>query len=312
MKTLFCLLLILSAFTLKAQEEPVLLKTPSGDISGTLALPVKMGKAPVVLLIAGSGPTDRNGNNPQMRNNSLKLIAENLQRHNIASLRFDKRGIAASQDAGKKEHDLLFDDYVDDAEKWIKLLAADKRFSRIIIAGHSEGSLIGILASIGNPAVSQYISIAGGGFPASKILKKQLASQPEPLKKIMYDMIGKLEKGDTIANVSPLLYSLFRPSVQPYMISWFKYDPAKEISKLKIPTLILQGTTDIQVKQEDAEALATAAPKAEKAIIEDMNHVLKECRETDMNAQMIFYTTPDIPLHPDLMKTIIKFIEDAK
>lgn len=122
-------------------------------------------------------------------------------------------------------------------------------------------------------------------------------------------MLDTLKNGKTIANVSPLLHSLFRPSVQPYMISWFKYDPAVEIAKLKMPVLILQGTTDLQVKTEDAEALATALPKAQKIILKDMNHVLKYCTATDMNGQMPYYTASAFPLHPELITNLVNFIK---
>lgn len=310
MKALFLyLLLILSVGNLCAQEESITLKTENGNIFGTLLIPTATQPVPIVLIHAGSGPTDRNGNSPQMKNNSLQMLAEGLQRNGIASLRFDKRGIATSSGAGKKEADLRFNDYVDDTKAWVALLAKDKRFSSIIIAGHSEGSLIGMIAATGSPAVKKYISIAGPGFSADKVLKKQLASQPEPLKTTIFSMLDTLKNGKTIANVSPLLHSLFRPSVQPYMISWFKYDPAVEIAKLKIPVLILQGTTDLQVKIEDAEALAAALPKAQKIILKDMNHVLKHCTATDMNGQTPYYTASAFPLHPELITNLVNFIK---
>lgn len=311
MKTLLLYLLwVLSIGNAFAQkEEAITLHTATGDLYGTLLIPQAAQAIPVVVLHAGSGPTDRNGNNPQMKNNSLQMLAVGLQQNGIASLRFDKRGIAASSKAGKKEADLRFSDYINDTKAWVALLAKDKRFSSIMIAGHSEGSSIGMVAAINNPAVKKYISIAGPGFSADKVLKKQMASQSEPLKTTIFNILDTLKKGNTITNVSPLLYSLFRPSVQPYMISWFKYDPTVEIAKLKIPILILQGTTDLQVTTEDAEALAAAAPKAQKIMIKDMNHVLKYCTATDMNGQMPYYTASAFPLHPELITHLVHFIK---
>ena len=311
MKTIgLCFLLIFFISNAQSQEKAVILKTPTGDIYGTLLTPEYPHPVPVVLIHAGSGPTNRNGNNPQMKNNSLKMLAEGLQRCGIASLRFDKRGVAASRQAGLNEKDIRFEDYVNDTKAWVDTLSKDERFSSIIIAGHSEGALIGMLAAADHPAVKKFISIAGAGVPGAKILKKQLGSQPEALKKPLFKIIDKLEKGDTINNISPLLYSLFRPSVQPYLISWLKYNPATEIAKLNIPILLIQGTTDIQISENDAEALATAAPDAQKVIIENMNHVLKRCQETDMEAQMVFYSNPDIPLHPELLPDIVEFIKN--
>lgn len=309
MKSIFILLFLVSSLASLAGEEPVTLKTESGDIYGTLSLPETGKQVPVVLLIAGSGPTDRNGNNPVMTNNSLKMIAEGLAKAGIASLRYDKRGIAASTASMKQENDLRFEDYIQDAADWVKMLKNDSRFSEVIIAGHSEGSLIGMIAAKSRPAADKYISIAGAGQSAGQILRKQLAAQPEQIKELSYSYIEKLEKGDTIPDVPVLLYSLFRPSVQPYMISWLKYDPAKEISSLNIPVLIIQGGSDVQVKKEDADLLASACKNCRNIFIPDMNHVLKQCAIADLQLQMPIYKDPNLPLHEDLMKAITDFIK---
>ena len=299
---------LLVFMAVQAREEAVVLKITGGELHGTLLLPETQKTTPVVLLISGSGPTDRDGNNPQMKNNSLKLLAEAIAEKGIASLRFDKRGIAASQTAGQAEKDVRFEHYAEDVKEWIALLKKDHRFSQIIVAGHSEGSLIGMLAAQNNSGVSKYISIAGPARKAGDILRFQLESQPEPIKKMCLDAIETLEKGDTIANVSPLLYSLFRPSVQPYLISWLRYTPSEEFARLTIPTLIVQGTTDIQVAEEEASLLHQALPAARICIIKNMNHVLKECDTMDKALQMPSYYTPDMPLHQELAGCICGFI----
>ena len=153
MKQLFLLLFGLALFVfpycqaqpLTSEEHPVTLNTASGSINGKLLLPAHAKSCHVVVLIAGSGPTDMDGNNPMMKNNSLKFLAEGLALKSIASLRFDKRGIASSASAGKEESKLRLEDYVNDVTGWIDLLAKDKRFTGITVAGHSEGSLIGML-----------------------------------------------------------------------------------------------------------------------------------------------------------------------
>lgn len=120
-------------------------------------------------------------------------------------------------------------------------------------------------------------------------------------------IIDKLVKGETVSDVPSILNSLFRPSVQPYIISWFKYDPQKEIAKLKIPVLIIQGTTDIQVGTDDADRLAKALPKSKLVIIEGMNHILKQApADRQMNIQT--YTQPDLAIKKELIETIIPFI----
>jgi pimeloyl-ACP methyl ester carboxylesterase len=296
-------------------EEPIILNTDSGDIHGTLRNPAtENGTVPIVLIIAGSGPTDRNGNQPQMQNNSLKMLSEALYQNGMASLAFDKRGIGESASSMTAESDLRFEDYINDVREWINLLSNDKRFAEIIVAGHSEGSLIGMIAAQNNPNISKFISISGVGEPAGNILKEQLtaqlAGQPETIKDMIFGYIDKLENGETIDDVPQMLYSLFRPSVQPYMISWFKYNPQTEIEKLNIPVLILQGTTDIQVSVAQAELLSKAQPNARKVIIENMNHVLKDSESTDMMTQFTTtYNNPNSPINKELIETIVEFVK---
>lgn len=152
-----------------------------------------------------------------MKNNSLKFLAEGLAQKGIASLRFDKRGIAGSAAAGKEESKLRFEDYVNDVTGWIDFLAKDKRFTGITVAGHSEGSLIGMLACQSRPKVKSFISIAGAGSPAYEIIEKQVAAQmmPESIRKEVADINRSLRNGKEVAQVPAYLQALFRPSVQP-------------------------------------------------------------------------------------------------
>lgn len=309
---LFLLLPVVLSAQLQINAVPLTLKTPTGDIYGTLKVPATTKPLPVVILIAGSGPTDRDGNQPSMKNNSLLLLADDLYKNQIATLCFDKRGIAASKAAMKSETDIRFEHYIDDVKGWINLLAGDKRFSSVIVAGHSEGALIGLVASVKNPKVAKYVSIAGTGRPAADVLKeqltKQLAGQPASVKDEIFSYIDLLQKGETFSNVPAHLQMLFRPSVQPYMISWFKYDPQKEVAQLTIPVLILQGSTDIQVTETDANLLAKANPKAKKVILSNVNHVLKDCAITDQQAQITTYTNPSLPVNSGVTKAICQFV----
>ena len=307
MKKLILLLLFIPIVSF-GQEEEIILETKTGDIKGSLLIPSVLEKTAVVLIIAGSGPTDRNGNNPMMTNNSLKMLAKELQKNGIASVRYDKRGVGESKSSALQESDLRFEDYVQDVEEWIKLLKEDDRFSNIIVLGHSEGSLIGMIASHKQEA-KKFISVAGVGIPAGDILRKQLKGQPQFILDESLKIIEKLENGETVEKVSQMLYSLFRPSVQPYMISWFKYNPQIEIAKLNKPILIIQGTTDIQVSVSDADKLASANKKSQKQIIEGMNHILKEA-ELDRQKNIQTYSMPDLPLKKELIKFIVKFIEE--
>jgi pimeloyl-ACP methyl ester carboxylesterase len=306
LKVLVALLLI--SHVIYCQEETLIQKTSNGSLEGTLLIPAQQKKMAVVLLVSGSGPTDRNGNNEGMQNNSLKLIAEELALNNIASFRFDKRGIGQSSDVDKDESKMHPETFVQDIKGWIDVLHADKRFDKIILAGHSEGALLGMLASIDNPKIKGYVSIAGAGRPIDAILKEQFSGVSPDVKKIIYDMIDQLKRGDTIARVPVILYSVFRPSIQPYMTAWMKYDPAIEIKKLLVPILITTGTRDIQVKVIDAELLAKAQPKAKLKIIKNMNHVLKDCDTLNKEMQMPIYGDPNLPLNKEFSETLLNFM----
>jgi alpha-beta hydrolase superfamily lysophospholipase len=288
-------------------ETTVVLHTASGDITGTLTTPGELpGKIPVALIIAGSGPTDRNGNNPMMKNESLKMLAHGLASNRIATLRFDKRGIGESKDAGKKEADLRFEDYIHDAAGWIDLLKKDSRFSKVYVVGHSEGSLIGMIAALNK--ASGFVSIAGPGRSADKVLKEQLAAQPQMVKDSSFPIIDSLVMGKTVENVPKMLFALFRPSVQPYIISWFHYDPQTEIKKLTMPVLILQGSNDLQVTVDDANLLAKSNTKAQLAVIKNMNHIFRIV-EGDRKENLATYITPTLPISEELVSAISTFVQ---
>ena len=290
-----------------AQEETVVLETPTGNIEGTLLLPSKE-NIPLVLIIAGSGPTDRDGNSGSLKNNSLKMLAQGLYDNNIASFRFDKRGIAKSAKAMISEEDLRFEHYIRDVQQWYLLFKNDSRFSSVIILGHSEGSLIGMIASQ-DVIPDKFISLAGPGVSMQATLKRQLADQPPYVLSMSLPIIEELEKGKTVDSVPPLINILFRPSVQPYLISCFKYDPAIEISKVKSPILIVQGTTDIQIQVEDAKKLAAANSNSELVIIEGMNHILKEA-DANRFLNLRTYGDPSLKLKQGLIESITSFIVD--
>lgn len=274
-------------------------------LRGTLLLPDGKVKPAVVLIIAGSGPTDRNGNQFGMANNSLRFLAEELATNGIASLRYDKRGVGFSR-SNQAESEVVFDDFIEDAAKWLTMLKKSGNYSKIVVAGHSEGSLIGMVAAQKN-GVDGYISIAGSGKRIDKILLEQLSQIPEPMLNDAKIIIDSLVQGHQVKRINPMLLSIFRPSVQPYLISWMRIDPTVEIGKLIVPILIAQGTTDIQVSTENAELLAKANPLAELVVVEGMNHVLKMV-EMERGKNMAAYTNPDLPVSKELISAIVDFV----
>lgn len=288
------------------KESPVILKINTDQLYGTLTIPDVSKKCPVALIIAGSGPTDRNGNNPMMKNNSLKMLAEALAKNGIASLRYDKRGVGESKPAAISEGELVFENYTEDTKSWINLLKQDKRFSKVIVIGHSEGSLIGMIAGA---KADKFVSIAGAGDAADKILKSQISAKGmKQIEDMTFPIIDSLKNGKTVKNVDPMLNSLFRPSVQPYLISWFKYNPQTEIKKLTVPILILQGNNDLQVTVQDAENLSKANTNSELLIVDKMNHILKVI-EGDQQANLESYNNENLPVSETLISKIVSFIQ---
>jgi pimeloyl-ACP methyl ester carboxylesterase len=308
MKKAILILAILISNILFSQESNIINQEIEVNpvIKGTLFSPEKTdSKTKLVILIAGSGPTNRNGNSIIGGvNNSLKFLAEGLSKNGIAVFSYDKRGLNKVDGKAIDEKSVVFDDFINDAKDVIAYFKSQKKYSKIFIAGHSEGSLIGMVAANGN--AKGYISIAGPARPIDEILSEQIGKNSPFLKNAVDKDLAILKEGKTFENKNPMLESLFRESVQPYMISWMKYNPQDEIKKLKIPVLLLNGTKDLQVPQTDAELLHKANPKSELKIIENMNHVFKEIKNDEDNLKS--YSDPKLPVVPELINTITTFI----
>ncbi len=307
------LLLSLSLFTglvhAAVLQRPVSLDTGHGELYGSLLLPKSEQPVPVVLIISGSGPTDRDGNNPDGgRNDSLKRLAWVLAKHNIASVRYDKRGVAASLAATPDERNLTLDAYVADAVAWGNKLKADPRLGQLIVLGHSEGALIATLAAPQLNAAG-VISISGTARPVDQILRQQLSYRlPPALMLRSNELLDSLKAGKVDPDVPPALQVIFRPSVQPYLITLFREDPAAAFARLKMPALIIQGSNDIQVSVDDARVLKAAKPDAQLALIEGMNHVMRIV-PNDLKRQLASYKDPQLPLAAELGSAIIDFID---
>lgn len=263
----------------------------------------------LVLIIAGSGPTDRNGNNSVMVNNSLQMLSHELSKFGYSSIRYDKRGVGASANAYLPEEELTFDDNVLIASHFYDL-GKNLGFSRIVIAGHSEGSMIGILLAQKRD-VSGFISLAGAGRPIQDVLKEQYQATAPIIRDSAHVVIDRLASGQRVDTLSPWLYSVFRPSIQKYIISWMKYDPAIEITHLNCPSLVLQGDNDLQVSVEDAEKLGQELPSGKLILLEGMNHVLKKV-SSEKAENKAAYNNPSLPLHPDLMFSIVSFLKELQ
>lgn len=309
MKIHRCLAALLLSVSVHATE--VAMKTDSGTLKGSIE-EVGESKSSIVFIHPGSGPTDRDGNSSALpgKNNSLKYLAEALKQEKIPSLRIDKRGIGASAPAGMAEKDLRFETYITDTMSWVKWLK-QRGYQNVIVLGHSEGSTIGMVAAQ-DEEVAAYVSIAGPARSADQVLLEQLrpklTAHPTLLKQCE-ETISQLKQGKQVAPTPPGLDSLFRASVQPYMISWFKYDPSIEITKVNKPILILQGNTDRQIPVSAAKQLHTKAPTSKLVVIEGMNHVLKDAKGS-ISEQLPSYSDPKLPINGKLTKALVTFFKE--
>lgn len=286
----------------------VTLEVPGGRLHGSLLMPKTEQPLPVALLIAGSGPTDRNGNNPMGRNNSLKRLAQGLAGQGVASLRYDKRGVGEGLALAPDERELSVETYVADAAAWVRKLQEDPRFASVILIGHSEGALVASLVAAEQP-VAALITLAGSGRPIDQVLREQLQGRlPPALLATSHYLIDELSAGRTHQPVPDALEVLFRPSVQPYLISLFRQDPAQAFARVEAPALIVQGTHDMQVGIEDAQALKRSRPAAELATIEGMNHVLRIV-PAEPEKQIASYNQPELPIARALTERIRQFLD---
>ena len=279
-----------------------------GVLHGTLTRPDGDGPVPGVVIVAGSGPVDRDGNVPGLPNDSLKLLARGLAARGIASIRADKRAIGASWWEGLREADLRFGDYVLDAVAWAGVLGREAGVEGVSLLGHSEGALV-VTYAAGRAGAERVVLVAGAGTPAGPIMERQFAEGglPAELREALRGILGRLAAGEAVADVPEALAPIFRPSVQPYLMSWLPIDPALALSRVGVPVLVVQGSTDIQVGVADARILAAARTGARLSVIEGMNHILRSA-PPDRAANVATYRNAGLPLHPGLVPLVAGFL----
>ena len=318
MKVLMLPLSLMFTPVLAASRE-IVLTVPGAELHATLQTPDGVVRPPIALIIAGSGPTDRDGNNPLgVSVGSYRKLADALEAAGIATLRPDKRLIGASKANDPSEAALRFDDYVNDARAWLTWMATQQAggnsaFGPLILIGHSEGSLIGLAALQAPPVpVATFVSLAGPGENLAATVKRQLRANPATFPVALVQesdqILDALLRGQTVAQVSPTLAGLFRPSVQPYWISELKFDPVVLIAQLKLSVLIVQGGRDLQVGVADAQKLAKAQPAAKLVVVPGMNHVLVNA-PADPKGNYATYARADLPLSTGLLNTLIPFLK---
>ena len=301
-------LILAAALLSDPVSTPVTLPSEPAPLHGTLLTP-SAGTRAAALIIAGSGPTDRDGNSGLgVSASSYRLLAEGLAVHGVATVRNDKRGVGQSAAALTSEAELVFTDYGDDARAWAAETARLTGQPCAWLIGHSEGALVALTAAAGgDDAVCGLVLLSGAGRPIGAVLREQLATAPEPLLGQALAILAELEAGRPVAEVPPQLAAFFRPSVQPYMISWLPLDPAALVAAYDGPVMIGQGTTDIQVGLPDAQAMAAARPDARLVVWEGVNHLLK-IAPADRAANAATYRDPTLPLAPGVVEDVAAFI----
>lgn len=296
----FYLITIVFSFA-QVKSENIIIKNDSIELPGTLTYTSK--KTPLIIWVHGSGNVDRNGNQGKIiKANYIQKFRKAINVNDIAFFSYDKRTATPKNYNFLKK--VVFEDLVTDAKKVIDHFKNDQRFSEIILIGHSQGSLIGMLAS---KNIDKYISIAGSAHTIDKTIIKQVNKQNEQLGKITKNHFEELLNTGDIKQVNPSLISIFAKQNLPFISSWTKYNPVEEIKKLTIPTLIINGNKDLQVQVEEAELLHKANSKTTIDIIDKMNHVLIELEKDSDNLKS--YYTSEYMISDELIVSILNFIK---
>lgn len=318
MRLLLSIVAMVSAiFSGLAQEREVVIACDWGDISATLSTPVE-GSDVAVLIVAGSGPTDRNGNSGQALNTyAYKMLSDELVNGGVAVLRYDKRAIGRSTlNDPTTIPNLVFDDFVDDAVRCVDYLRGEG-FMRVIVAGHSEGGEIALhMALRDDVVVDGLVLLCCPGFSMDQILTAQLSAQLVPqymgLMATATNIMKRIKRGETVPveSIPQELISLFHPSVQRFLCSSMAFDPAELMSRVEQPTLIISGGRDIQVSKSNAERLIAKAKNGTHRHFEQMTHILKDADTNDRIQQLLgVYTNANLALTEGVSDAILDFVK---
>ena len=273
------------------------------NIYGSIVEPKSRSNSSLVIFIGGSGPIDRDGNQSFMKCDMFKKLAYSLSKKGISSFRYDKRVVTQIR-KGKLDKKITFNDFVSDAIAIIDFF--ESKYNSIVIAGHSQGSLVGLLSI--KEGVSGFISLSGAGRTIDMVIEDQI-SKTAPMLLEDTKKIFKILRSGKITEDFPLpLYSLFNIEIQPFMISWMQYDPKKIIAKIPIPSLIINGDNDLQVDEKEAKLLYNSAQNSKILIVKNMNHVLVEI-EGDELKNVKSYNNPDLKISELVIEKMVEFIE---
>lgn len=303
------IILIFSIASVHSQElieENIEVTNGEASLPGTLSYFNTDKPLPLAIFIHGSGNIDRNGNQAGLNigANYIKILADSLNANGIAFYRYDKRTSNPSNKSLINEN-ISFEDLVEDARKSILNFTDDKRFNSITLIGHSQGALTSMLAL--NDSVTKYVSLAGASKTLAETVVTQINLQSKELGAIAAQHFDELHRTDTIQEVNLMLLSIFNPINHTFIKSYNSYVPTEEIKKIQIPTIIINGASDLQITPEDAKALHASIPDAELVIIPEMNHVLKTVKNIQENQSS--YQVASFPLSSKLVEVLSEFIK---
>lgn len=273
------------------------------NIYGSIVEPKSRSNSSLVIFIGGSGPIDRDGNQSFMKCDMFKKLAYSLSKKGISSFRYDKRVVTQIR-KGKLDKKITFDDFVSDAIAIIDFF--ESKYNSIVIAGHSQGSLVGLLSI--KEGVSGFISLSGAGRTIDMVIEDQISKTAPMLLEDTKEIFKILRSGKITEDFPLPLYSLFNIEIQPFMISWMQYDPKKIIAKIPIPSLIINGDNDLQVDEKEAKLLYNSAQNSEILIVKNMNHVLVEI-EGDELKNVKSYNNPELKISEIVIEKMVEFIE---
>jgi len=296
----FFLSIILSA---NAQDHKVSEVKVNKYVIGDLYQPQEKSDK-LAIIIGGSGDINRDGNQSMIKTDAYKKLATYLANNGTACFTYDKR-VLRIKELDFTEADLRFENLVTDVKSIYQYFKADKDYDDVIFIGHSQGSLVSLIAAqqIGDAV----ISMAGSGVSIDNILHDQLKKQLPQSKKAIRKALDSLKIKGKVKDYPPQLFSIFRSQLQPFLHSWMQYDPKKLIAQLDLPILIINGDQDLQVDVDQAKKLKNAQPEAKLMIIENMNHILKESKAKDLANQQT-YQKPELPLVDELKEEVLSFI----